>query len=248
MSPKRLTLLICLLLPLWGIAQEPKTLTLVATDLPPFYAESLDHFGPVAVLVLEALQRRGYQVELKFYPFIRATALIKAGKADAIIGLWYRAERESWAYYSRPLQGTEIVFMARKQDHIGYHQLSELQDKRIGISRGYANPAAIASNKLHTEEADSDETNLRKLLLGRVDLIVISRNVAQHLIAHSPAEYQGQFEFVGEPLAKEVFHLGVSKTREGNVQLLEDFNQAIVSMEEDGSMAAILSPLNTTLN
>lgn len=248
MSPKRLTLMMFLLLPLWVTAQEPKTLTLVATDLPPFYAESLDSFGPVAVLVQEALQRRGYQVELKFYPFIRATALIKAGKADAIIGLWYRTERENWAYYSRPLQGTEIAFLARKQDRIGYQQLSELKDKRIGISRGYANPAAIAGSKLHTEEADSDETNLRKLQLGRVDLIVISRNVAQYLIAHGPAEYQGQFEFVGEPLAKEVFHLGVSKTRAGSLQLLEDFNLAIQSMEEDGSMATILSPLSTSLN
>ncbi|MCH4293413.1 transporter substrate-binding domain-containing protein [Shewanella sp. 3B26] len=247
--PLRIVLLFALLfLPLSGQGEYGRTLTLVATDLPPFYSDTLVDKGPVAHLVMQALARRGYRVELKFYPFIRATALIKAGKADAIIGLWYRREREAWAEYSAPLQSVEIGFLARKDAQIAFAELGELKGRLIGISRGYANPPAIAANGLRTEEADSDETNLRKLLLGRVDMIVISRHVATYLIEHGSAEYRGQFEFVGDVLATEVFHLGVAKNRDAPKQLVKDFNQAIEEMQKDGSMTAILSKLTTELN
>ncbi|WP_250885538.1 substrate-binding periplasmic protein [Shewanella jiangmenensis] len=243
--PLKILLILLLILPAFVRADAGRTLQLVATELPPFYGESLSGHGPVAELVLEALSRRGYKTELHFYPFIRATALVKAGKADAIIGLWYRPEREQWAEYSQPLQKVEIGFLARKESALNYSALSELKQKLIGISRGYANPQAIAANGLHTEEADSDETNLRKLHLKRLDLIVISRHVGAFLIKRGPEDYQGQFEFVGEVLATEQFHLGVSRALADHEALTRDFNGAIDEMRRDGSMAAILSKLST---
>nr|WP_243578529.1 hypothetical protein [Shewanella xiamenensis] len=89
--------LVLLLLGLPSRSFAGRDLNLVATNYPPFYADSLPEQGGVAQVVKEAFKRQGYNASVKFYPFARAALLVKTGQADGIIGLWYRKEREKWA-------------------------------------------------------------------------------------------------------------------------------------------------------
>ena len=218
-----------------------KVLHLVATNFPPFYSESLQDYGGVAQVVIQAFERQGYQVELKFYPFIRATLLVKTGQADGIIGLWYRKEREQWASYSRPIQATEVILLKRKDMPINYQGIQSLRPYTIGISRGYANPLAITQAKLTTEEATSDSTNLKKLYLKRIELALMCRNVAQYWIEQGGEKYQNRFEQLGPALSVEVFHFGASKQIENHLQLIEDFNAGLSQLSKDGTLLTLLS-------
>ncbi|MFA7521245.1 substrate-binding periplasmic protein, partial [Shewanella sp.] len=94
---------------------------------------------------------------------------------------------------------------------------------------------------LTTEEGNSDEMNLKKLFLKRIDLVLIGHNLARYLIKKGPSEYEGAFEQVGHPIATEVFHLGISLAVADHPQLVTDFNQGLESMRRDGRLAAILS-------
>ncbi|NLQ21620.1 amino acid ABC transporter substrate-binding protein [Shewanella sp. S-1] len=218
-----------------------RELHLVATNYPPFYADALPEQGGVAQVVKEAFKRKGYTASLKFYPFARAALLVKTGQADGIIGLWYRKEREQWAQYSAPIQPVQIVFYKRKDSPLSFSQLSDLKPFTIGIGRGYANPPEIFAAGLTTEEGNSDEMNLKKLFLKRIDLVLIGHNLARYLIKKGPSEYEGAFEQVGHPIATEVFHLGISLAVADHPQLVTDFNQGLESMRRDGRLAAILS-------
>ncbi|MGL4713720.1 MAG: substrate-binding periplasmic protein, partial [Shewanella sp.] len=177
-----------------------RDLQLVATNYPPFYAEALPEQGGVAQVVKEAFKRQGYNASLKFYPFARAALLVKTGQADGIVGLWYRKERELWAHYSDPIQSVQIVFYKRKDAPLRFSQLSDLKPFIIGIGRGYANPPEILAAGLTTEEGNSDEMNLKKLHLKRIDLVLIGHNLATYLINKGPAEYEDAFEQVGPPI------------------------------------------------
>lgn len=218
-----------------------RELQLVATNYPPFYADNLPEQGGVAQVVKEAFKRQGYDASLKFYPFARAALLVKTGQADAIVGLWYRKEREQWAQYSAPIQPVQIVFYKRKDHSLSFSQLSDLKPYTIGIGRGYANPPEIFAAGLTTEESNSDEMNLKKLFLKRIDLILIGNNLARYLIKKGPVEYADAFEPVGQPIATEVFHLGVSLAIADHQQLVADFNQGLISMKNDGRLSTILS-------
>lgn len=235
---------ISLVLQLLGLSAPSlagRELTLVATNYPPFYTSELADQGGVALVVKEAFKRRGYHASVKFYPFARAALLVKTGQADGIIGLWYRKEREQWAHYSDPIQAVQIVFFKRKDNPLHFSQLSELKPFTIGIGRGYANPPEIAAAGLTTEEGNSDEMNLKKLFLKRIDLVLIGYNLAQYLIKQHGDEYLNALEQVGEPIATEVFHLGVSLAVADQATLVDEFNKGLESMAQDGRLDAILS-------
>lgn len=218
-----------------------RELNLVATNYPPFYADALPEQGGVAQVVKEAFKLQGYNASVTFYPFARAALLVKTGQADGIIGLWYRKEREQWAHYSAPIQAVQIVFYKRKDNPLSFSQLSELKPFTIGIGRGYANPPEIAATGLTTEEGNSDEINLKKLFLKRIDLVLIGHNLAQYLIKKNLSEYADLFEQVGDPIATEVFHLGVSLAITDQATLIAEFNKGLESMRKDGRLANILS-------
>lgn len=217
-----------------------RDLHLVATNYPPFYADALPQQGGVAQVVKEAFKRQDYNASVKFYPFARAALLVKTGQADGIIGLWYRKEREQWAHYSAPIQAVQIVFYKRKDNPLSFSRLSELKPFTIGIGRGYANPPEIAAAGLTTEEGNSDEINLKKLFLKRIDLVLIGHNLAQYLIKQHKGEYADIFEQVGDPIATEVFHLGISLAVSDQSTLSDEFNKGLESMRKDGRLANIL--------
>lgn len=219
---------------------QATSLKTVSNDYAPFYSQNMHLNGVVYQLANEALEQSGYQTSHQFYPFVRATALTQNGIADGIIGLWYRQEREQWASYSEPLLSVNIVLLKRKDRNIRYQQLQDLSPYRIGIGRGYANPAAFKQAKLNTEAGNSDDENLKKLFLGRVDLVLISEDVARHLIASGPSEYRHAFEVVGQPLSVELFHFGVSKHRQDHLQIVEQFNLALNKMKSSGRVGDIL--------
>ncbi|ACA88242.1 substrate-binding periplasmic protein [Shewanella woodyi] len=233
--------------PVFG-ADEKKTLNIVSTNYPPFYSDSYRRNGAVGYIVATAFGRRGYHVSHKFYPFTRATLLVKTGKADGIVGLWYRKEREEWAEYSQPIVPLNIVLYKRKDRDISYEQLSDLQGLRIGIGRGYANPAPFTQAKLFTEESSSDELNMKKLFLGRVDLVLIGRELARYIIRTGPDDYADAFEEVGVPLSTEVFHFGASKQIPGYQNLIREFNLGLESMRQDGTLDKVLKEYKITSN
>lgn len=219
---------------------ESKTLKIVSNEYPPFYAKSSVEFGVVSHLAHEALQRADLSFQHDFYPFSRAVLLTKGGYADGIIGLWYRASRTDWVEYSEPLLAVNVVLYKRVQSDIRFTQLSDLAGHTIGVGRGYANPPSFMAAGLQTDESSSDSENLKKLFLGRTDLVLISQNVAEYIISQNPEEYEHVFEVIGEPLSVELFHFGVSKSREDHKALIKRFNQGLNEMKQDGSVERIL--------
>ncbi|MGE6649625.1 substrate-binding periplasmic protein [Shewanella colwelliana] len=219
---------------------EPLRLNTVSNDYPPFYSSMLENKGVVFDMVQQAFQQAGYEIEHQFFPFVRATTLIKNGYAQGIIGVWYRPEREQWIAFSKPLLSVNIVLYKRSNSRIKFEQMSDLKGYRIGIGRGYANPQRFSQAQLTTEEASSDKENLKKLLLGRVDLVLISDDVAKYLINLPGSEFEGQFEVLGGPLSVERFHIGIAKTYGKHQQVITAFNQGLDTMVNNGELAVLL--------
>ncbi|MPY23578.1 transporter substrate-binding domain-containing protein [Shewanella psychropiezotolerans] len=219
---------------------KPDKLKIVSNEYPPFYSKLSPEFGVVSHLTREALQRANLAFTHDFFPFSRAVLLTKGGYADGIIGIWYRESRVTWVEYSEPMLSVNVVLYKRVQHDISYTQLSDLSDFTIGVGRGYANPQAFMEAGLKTEEGSSDGENLKKLLLGRTDLVLISQEVAEYLMTEGPKEYDHAFEVIGDPLSIELFHFGISKTRGDHKDLIVRFNQGLNEMKLDGSVQRIL--------
>lgn len=228
--------------PIPPTAEAGKNIIKLATlDWAPYVGQDLPKYGFTTAIVSEAFKRAGYEVKVDFMPWVRVVKETEAGNYDAAFPEYYSDERAAAFFMSEPFASGPLGFYKRKADNIPYAKLEDLKPYRIGVVRGYINtPEFDAADYLQKEEASSDELNLRKLLAGRIDLIVIDKFVAQYLIKTSFPEATDDLEFMKPPLLDQslyvIFPRGVASSEEK----LQAFNAALKTMREDGTLERIL--------
>ena len=151
--------------------------------------------GGIAVEIVEELFRRlDMQTRVVVYPFKRGLERIKQGEEDVILMVSWSKEREQYMLFSDPIRYVRHVFYHSVLDDFDWSDWQDLKPYTIGNVTGYnlgeAWPEAIKNYDLHVEEVKEDVFNLRKLLLGRIDLAIVDNEVMQRLIEQNP-EFQG---------------------------------------------------------
>jgi polar amino acid transport system substrate-binding protein len=220
-------------------------INLITAPYPPYYGPHLTNQGPITEIVVSAYKKVGYRVNIKYVPWARALETVKAGKADGLYGAWYSAERTRWFVYSHQLLSNEIVLYKHKGTAPEtFTSYSDLQPYKIGIVRGYRNPPAFDAAHLRTDVADTDATNLKKLAAKRIDLILIDRGTATHLLQHELPEYREHLEAVEPPVEVVPMHLIISKKAEDYQTKMDDFNQGLELLSAAGVVEAILKQHN----
>ena len=118
--------------------------------------------------------------------------------------------------------------------------LQALKAWRFGVVRGYLNtPVFDAADYLIKEETSDDATNLRKLVFGRIDLAVIDRHVAEHLIRTRYQNYAQKVECMTPPLADMPLYIALSRKSPRMPEALTAFNLGLKALEADGRLAAL---------
>jgi polar amino acid transport system substrate-binding protein len=129
-------------------------------------------------------QRLGVDVQWQFLPWKRCLSMLEQGNADGALDIFHSHERDALLLYpSEPLSEVEFVlFYANERPHPA-QTLDELRNLTVGTSPGYLYGAQFSESSLfHRESAPTHEANFGKLMLGRIDLLVTDRRVAQHVI------------------------------------------------------------------
>ncbi|WP_420006013.1 substrate-binding periplasmic protein [Arenibacterium sp. LLYu02] len=144
-------------------------------DFVPFnYARDESYVG-IDVEILEEMARR-LDVRLRHHPlpWRRAILEFEAGRFDALFQLAMTQERERDYVMVGPLRQTRTVWMVRKDDPV--HDIPDyasLRDRVIGLVSGFMySPAFNSETSLRKEYSSDDAANIRKLLMGRTDVIV----------------------------------------------------------------------------
>ncbi|MEM7223751.1 MAG: transporter substrate-binding domain-containing protein [Pseudomonadota bacterium] len=94
---------------------------------------------------------------------------------------------------------------------------------------------------LKTAEANDDEQNLKKLHKGRVDLVLADKVVGTHVINTALPDAKGEPVWVDPPVTVDIQYLVMSKQADGYETIMADFNEALSTMESDGTLAAIMA-------
>ena len=216
-------------------------LRLVATEFPPYTSASLEGDGSAAVITRAALERVGLTMTLQFRPWARALAELQNGQWDGIIGAWYQPDREAYMAFPQPLGITNrIGFLARAGTTLAVGDLSRLGGLKIGVVRDYANPPAFDRANLQRDEALDDLSNLRKLLAGRVDLILIDKGVAFHLLKTQVPEALQAVIWLEPALAESPLYTALSKRDPALKSRLAAFNKGLTELQISGDLARLL--------
>ncbi|WP_158020808.1 substrate-binding periplasmic protein [Chromobacterium sphagni] len=227
----------------------PRPLSVGWDQWPPFhYRTTQGRMAGYAVEVLNAAaQRLGCTLEYRQTPWPRTLQQLQTGQLDIAMQALKTPARERFAWFASGYSPTFIRFWARAE-RVDRWKVRRLEDigrlgpLTLGVTRGdsfgpqldawlRAPPANV-----RVEVGGELEGNLRKLQLGRVDLLLASGNAARGILSGLPAKPAvaplALSWYVGD--AYFVFSRGSVPE-----PLFRAFDGALREMKRDGTLPAI---------
>ena len=242
----RRVLVLCLwtMLLLAGPAPGGEPVSFVSVDWQPYAGELLPEYGVGSAIIAAACRRAGFEPSFHFMPWRRAMEDVARGNHDALFSAYASEKREREYGMSDPYLSGRLVLCARKSSRVAWDgTLESLRPYRLGVVMGYVNtPAIDGADFLQKDTAPNDLLNLKKLLGGRLDAIVIDQFQAVYLLKNNPMLTQGlaDVEFLQPPLEQKGIHVLFSRQRTGWQDRLARFNQGLADIERDGERQCIL--------
>jgi polar amino acid transport system substrate-binding protein len=219
-----------------GLAE---TIRWVQYNVSPYAAEHLPAGGFWCQLVREALALRGHDISIQWYPLKRAFAMVENGAADLSLGWLKTPEREKAVLFSdRPVARSPVVFFHRRDKAFDWETLEDLKGLRIGDRLGNVNGgktylAAEKAGVINVERVPADEQNLKKLLLGRIDVIVGAESMIEGVLRDRFLP-QDQSKITKHPKPLHVVEGYAVFNRQLAPHLIHAFNDGIDQLRENG--------------
>lgn len=226
---------------------QTRTVHLASLEWPPFAGEDLPGGGTSAQTVRAAFAAAGYDVKIDYLPWARAIESLRA-KTD-YDGLFPAYENEvigASLTLSAPFD-TSPLALAEFQKTRPWTHLPDLAAYTIGTVESYVNTVAFdtlaAQGKLRVEPCSDDETNLRKLAGGRIDMAVIDAAVFRYLVDHTPdlAPQSASFRLNPRVLADKDLFIGFRKDAQG-AELAELFAKGLAQIRTQKPPAPTSTP------
>ncbi len=223
-----------------GYASEKK-IFLTTAEYPPYYGEKLKNQGFVTEVIREAFKRVGYEVKVEFFPWARSEMMAKEGASDGMFAPWYTEERKKWFIFSNPIPPPNTIgFYKQKDKKITFKTYRDLMPYRIGSVFGYAYPGDFEKADLRNNESYTDEMLITKLVQGKIELALIDKLQAEHLLKTKFPKQSDKFEFMEPPIEIRQQHLAISKKLNNAKKIISDFNRGLKTIIVDGTFKDIL--------
>ncbi|MDX1958938.1 MAG: ABC transporter substrate-binding protein [Leptospiraceae bacterium] len=221
----------------------------------PYVGTEIEKYGYVYQIVKRSLEEEGIEVEIEFYPFARILNLVNTGEISGYFPEYHSVENEKNFYYSNAFPGGDLLFLKKKERQINIKtsnnkiDFQSLKEYKIGVVRGYLHTPEFdeAIKFLNIQETASDLMNLKKLFMGRVDLIEIDPNVANYLSQNSMKQFTNAanaFEVVEPKMDYKDLFLCIPRSDKNGKKLLNKFNSGFEKLKSRGEIEKILKEFN----
>lgn len=203
-----------------------------------------EHTGPFADLIKEIGRRTGIHITIEILPPMRQRALFEKKLIDIIFPMVVSSFNEE-TKYARSSSFYEKRYFAftRRESTIVRSEADLLKLKGpVGLTHGYSYPRQLlAIRGLAFDYAPSDEQNMTKLSLGRVETFVVEENSGIIAIQNTHLEDAIKYD-ASRPLYIEDVFFAFQK-KESLVSVNNAFTHTIEEMKKDGSLKSILKGL-----
>lgn len=216
-------------------------LVLVAAEdsIPTSYTENGVPTGILVDVINEAFERAGYSVEVQLKPWARCQAEAKLGIVDGIFSIFDTAERREFLNYADEVLITQVqAFFVPVESTITFDgDIRNLANNSIGVinltSYGPRIDGALENGLFkHVDQAQSSESNLLKLLAGRVDIIPSYLHVV--LSTAKALGVSNKIRQLSPNVGAIPSYLAFTKKRDFS-KVIIDYNRALASMKKDGT-------------
>lgn len=209
-----------------------------------YMADNAQLTGLDVQLIKAVVARMGCTLTFVQLPFKRHLLELRAGRIDLATSVQWTAEREQFAYFSKPYRDAQVRLLLRagQAEHWPLARLEDLRPQafRLGVTRGYFYGEQFARlsaepGRVQIEDAISDEVNLKRLLAGRIDGLL-----ADPLAVASLGPAAGQVEQHPLVLHASVFHF-IGSRRALSQELMQQLDAALLQLQASGELQAIVA-------
>ena len=229
------------LFPVTGSASGDAPLNVAVSNWAPYKSAELPENGIVVDIVNKALARAGYRTQITYAPWKRSLKGAIDGTYDVVPAIWWTEERASHLAFSDPVITSRIVIISRADADFTFNGLEDLRGKVVGTASGWAYPEAFENADFITKEPVKDlDTNLRKLIFGRIQLVIGEEFAVRYAVHTKFKESEDTFRYSKSSLRDSDLHVAFSKRLTGYREVRRKFNAALKSMRADVTLNSIL--------
>ncbi len=219
-------------------------LTVLLDDAYPPYSwqEGGESHGFYTRLAEMLFRRAGIPFEIQLYPWKRALSLVDRRKA-ALAGIYETPERRQRYHFSEPWFSEEVMVYVRREHGFHFEKIKDLRGKRVGVNRGWQVSEdfqdELQNQLFSVHYAANSQDNMKKLLAGRVDCVIVDKLNGDLMIAKLSA--QDHIEVLPTPVLVHDSYIMLSRELPPEVSdnILSRINQEIAAMRADGSIALL---------
>ncbi|MEN9868809.1 MAG: hypothetical protein RL748_4399 [Pseudomonadota bacterium] len=225
-------------------------LKIATGELAPYATESRTDRGIALAIVRRAFELSGYQVQFTFLPWSRALAETRLGKWDGTAYWGHKPEHDAGFFLSENVLTEQWVFVYRKAIPFDWHSLEDLRPWRIAMIQDYTYTPEIwamaNAGKFRMDRHKDDLAVLKMMLLDRVDIAPMERNVAcdllsRHFTAAESAKLAAHPKWMTDTFTT---HLMLPRTLEASAGRIDDFNKGLKKLRASGEYVKLLAQVN----
>ena len=154
-------------------------LVYMTEEFPPYnYTEKNVLKGLSVELLLSIWEEMGFEEQhIKVYPWARGYQLIQKNKNHVLFSMTRTKEREKMFKWVGPIHVDKFVLIGLKDKNIQVNSLEDIKKLRIGTTRDDVAGEILKELGINVKAVDKVPdmgANVKKLLLGRIDLVSYS--------------------------------------------------------------------------
>lgn len=219
----------------------------------PYNCAMNDKYEGYTIDVVKAILQKeeGLEVEYRLLPWARAIRELEKGVTHALVGASKTDERlaKGYIYPKHTIGVAQNIFLVVKGDPWQYKSLHSLKNIALGTLRDYSYGEPLDSYiQINVENplliqmiAGSNALiqNFKKLQMGRLDVIVENRAVADYVLKMNGMT--GNFEEAGS-LKSDPLYVAFSPLYPRAKEMAKKIDQGLIQLRENGQLKRILQP------
>jgi len=223
-----------------NLQSQSQKLTLASDVWPPF--TNVETEKSIATdLIQIALGRIGINSENSITNFEDVLTGIENNNYNGSAALWKNSKREKTLLFSEPYLQNQLVLVCLKGGNIDIESVSELTDKKIGVIEGYSyDEDLLKATHLELVFSESDQSNLKKLVLGKIDYLLVDDLLIQYLIKYQLNEVNKYLSISDKPFQIKPLHFALHKNTPNAENIITKFNEEIKVMIKDGTYNKVI--------
>lgn len=210
---------------------------LITGEWPPYTGIREPQGGSITAIVRQAFAAEGDEPRIGFFIWSRVRRMVTLNNVYmAKFPDYYSVDRVRDCHFSEPVGESPLGLAERRGSKLQWEKIADLQAYRLGLVSSYVNAPEldklVTAGKIKTLMAEDDEQNVRNLLAGKVDAVVIDRNVYAYLLRQGGGFESAaqQLELHPRVLIVHKLYMCFQKTEKGRI-LRDRFNRGLKTLQ-----------------